>query len=158
GTGGMGAVFRGLDTSLQREVAVKVMREELTKSEKFVSDFLREARATAALNHPNIAKIYTCGEDNGRYFIVMELLANGSLDDRINAGEKIDEVEVLDVGIQVASGLREAQKHGLIHRDIKPGNILFDEEGGTKLVDFGLARLEEKSEEHLREEGIGGTP
>jgi len=158
GTGGMGAVFRGVDTSLQREVAVKIMREEMTKSEKFVADFLREARATAALNHPNIAKIYTCGEEGGRYFIVMELLQNGSLDDRINNGERVDEIEVLDIGIQVASGLREAQKHGLIHRDIKPGNVLFDEERAAKLVDFGLARLEEKSEEHLREEGIWGTP
>lgn len=158
GTGGMGAVFRGIDTSLQREVAVKIMREEMTKSEKFVADFLREARATAALNHPNIAKIYTCGEEGGRYFIVMELLQNGSLDDRINNGERVDEIEVLDIGIQVASGLREAQKHGLIHRDIKPGNVLFDEERAAKLVDFGLARLEEKSEEHLREEGIWGTP
>ncbi len=158
GTGGMGAVFRGVDTSLQREVAVKIMREEMTKSEKFVADFLREARATAALNHPNIAKIYTCGEEAGRYFIVMELLQNGSLDDQINSGERIDEIEVLDIGIQVASGLREAQKHGLIHRDIKPGNVLFDEEHAAKLVDFGLARLEEKSEEHLREEGIWGTP
>lgn len=158
GTGGMGAVFRGVDTSLQREIAVKIMREEMTKSEKFVADFLREARATAALNHPNIAKIYTCGEESGRYFIVMELLQNGSLDDRINSGERVDEIEVLDIGIQVASGLREAQKHGLIHRDIKPGNVLFDEERAAKLVDFGLARLEEKSEEHLREEGIWGTP
>ena len=158
GTGGMGAVFRGVDTSLQREVAIKIMREEMTKSEKFVADFLREARATAALNHPNIAKIYTCGEEGGRYFIVMELLQNGSLDDRINSGERVDEIEVLDIGIQVASGLREAQKHVLIHRDIKPGNVLFDEERGAKLVDFGLARLEEKSEEHLREEGIWGTP
>jgi serine/threonine protein kinase len=156
GTGGMGAVYKGLDTSLERNVAVKVMREGFAKDHAFLERFLREARAAAALNHPNVAQIYSFGEQNSRYYLVIELLPNGSLDDRIEKERRLSEVEVLDIGIQVASGLRAAYERGLIHRDIKPGNILFAQDGTAKVVDFGLARFEAK--ENNQEEGIWGTP
>lgn len=160
GTGGMGAVYRGLDISLERQVAVKVMREEFARNPQFVESFLREARAAAALNHPNVAQIYSFGEQNSRYYLVMELLTNGSLDDRIEKEHRLPEVEVLDVGIQVASGLRAAFERGLIHRDIKPGNILFGQDHCAKVVDFGLARWEDKGQQQQQqqEEGIWGTP
>lgn len=158
GAGGMGAVYRGLDLSLERVVAVKVMREEFARNPQFVESFLREARAAAALNHPNVAQIYSFGEENARYYLVMELLANGSLDDRIEKERRVQELDVLDVGIQVAGGLRAACERGLIHRDIKPGNILFSADGSAKVVDFGLARFEDKEEASQQEEGIWGTP
>ncbi|MDD2707457.1 MAG: serine/threonine-protein kinase [Verrucomicrobiae bacterium] len=157
GAGGMGAVYRGFDTSLERPIAIKVMREELARNPQFVENFLREARAAAALNHPNVAQIYSFGEENGRYYLVMELLSNGSLDDRIEKSKRLQEVEVLDIGIQVASGLRAAHERNLIHRDIKPGNILFTQSNVAKVVDFGLARFEASSHAQ-KEEGIWGTP
>jgi serine/threonine protein kinase len=156
GIGGMGAVYRGLDTSLERNVAVKVMREGFAKDPQFVERFLREARAAAALNHPNVAQIYSFGEQNGRYYLVIELLPNGSLDDRIEKEKRLSELEVLDIGIQVASGLKAAYEKGLIHRDIKPGNILFAQDATAKVVDFGLAKFE--ASETAQEEGIWGTP
>lgn len=158
GSGGMGTVYRGLDTSLERAVAVKVLREDFAKNRQFEENFLREARAAAALNHPNVAQTYSFGEQNGRYYLVMELLPNGSLDDRIEKERRVTEMEALDIGIQVAGGLRAAYERGLIHRDIKPGNILFAQDGSAKVVDFGLARFETKTLTASRDEGIWGTP
>ncbi len=158
GSGGMGTVYRGMDTSLERAVAVKVMREDFAKNPQFVENFLREARAAAALNHPNVAQTYSFGEQNGRYYLVMELLPNGSLDDRIEREHRVPELEVIDIGIQVANGLRAAHERRLIHRDIKPGNILFAQDGSSKVVDFGLARFETKAATSVKEEGIWGTP
>ena len=158
GAGGMGAVYRGLDTSLERPVAVKVIREELAKNPQFVENFTREARATAALNHPNVAQLYTFGEQNSRYYLVMEILPNGSLDDRIENEHRLHELEVLDIGIQITNGLKAAYERGLIHRDVKPGNILFGQDGTAKVVDFGLARYEGKAGQSHQEEGIWGTP
>ncbi|MCC7519730.1 MAG: protein kinase [Verrucomicrobiae bacterium] len=158
GSGGMGTVYRGMDTSLERTVAVKVMREDFAKNPQFVESFLREARAAAALNHPNVAQTYSFGEQNRRYYLVMELLSNGSLDDRIEQEHRVPELEALDLGIQVANGLRAAYERGLIHRDIKPGNILFGQDGSAKVVDFGLARFEAKAAAAAHDEGIWGTP
>lgn len=157
GSGGMGAVYQGLDISLERNVAIKIIREEFARNPQAVESFLREARAAAALNHPNIAQIYSFGEHMNRYYLVMEFLPHGSMDDRIEHDRRMPELEVLDVGIQIASGLQAAHERGLIHRDIKPGNILFTQDGTAKVVDFGLARLEKKSS-GLQEEGIWGTP
>jgi len=158
GSGGMGAVYLGLDTSLERNVAVKIMREEFAKNQQFVDSFLREARAAAALNHPNVAQIYSFGQQNARYYLVMELLPFGSLDDRIEKEKRLPELDVLDVGMQVASGLRAAHEKNLIHRDIKPGNILFAQDGTAKVVDFGLAIFDSKTAGAPQEEGIWGTP
>ncbi|MCX6909355.1 MAG: serine/threonine-protein kinase [Verrucomicrobia bacterium] len=161
GSGGMGTVYKTFDTALQRFVAVKLMRKELASNAQFVADFTREARAAAALNHPNIAQILSFGrtdEAKGQYYIVMELLEGGSLDHMIETHKRVAELDVLNIGIQVASALKAAYQRGVIHRDIKPGNILFNSESQAKVVDFGLAQFAGAEEEKKSEEGIWGTP
>src|SRR3954467_13051278 len=155
-SGGMGTVYRAFDTMLQREVAVKLMKRELAEEPNALESFYREARAAAALNHTNIIHIYTFDEYEGQLYLVMELADNGSLDSRIESKGRCTELEVLAVGIAVASALNKALQHGLLHRDIKPGNILFNAENEPKLVDFGLARKAEA--EHNPDEGAWGTP
>ncbi|MDA1276510.1 MAG: serine/threonine-protein kinase [Verrucomicrobia bacterium] len=154
-SGGMGTVYRAFDTTLEREVAVKLMKRELLEDSQALEGFYREARACAALNHTNIIHIYTFDEFEGQLFLVMELADRGSLDGRIEKEQRLPELDVLDIGIKVASALDTALKHNLLHRDIKPGNILFNAEGEPKLVDFGLAR---NTESEAEEEAIWGTP
>lgn len=154
--GGMGAVYRAFDTVLEREVAVKVMKEELANDHQALESFYREARACASLNHTNIIHIYTFDEAERRKYLVMELADQGSLDSRIELSQRLTELEVLDVGAKVASALDLALKHGFLHRDIKPGNILFNSDNEPKLVDFGLARKADA--EQNPEEGAWGTP
>jgi serine/threonine protein kinase len=146
-SGGMGTVYRAFDTVLDRWVAVKLMKKEFTSDEKALGDFYREARACASLNHTNIIHIYTFDEWEGRRYLVMELADCGSLDSKIEKQTRISELEVLDVGIKISSALDMALKHNLIHRDIKPGNILFNADNEPKLVDFGLARNVEAEQE-----------
>ncbi|MEY3275702.1 MAG: hypothetical protein RL153_968 [Verrucomicrobiota bacterium] len=139
-SGGMGTVYRAWDTTLGREVAVKLMRQEIAADPAAVDAFAKEARACAQLNHTNIIHIYTFDEHGDDKYLVMELADAGSLDARIEGHKHLPELEVLDVGIKVASALAAALRHGLLHLDIKPGNILFNGEGEPKVVDFGLAR------------------
>jgi hypothetical protein len=140
GLGGMGTVYKALDLSLHRYLAVKILRKKLAGEPHYVENFAHEARAAAAVNHPNVAQIYSFGEQGGAHYLAMELLERGSLDDRITRVGKLPEREVLEIGAQIAAGLRAALRCGLLHRDIKPGNILFNDAGTPKLVDFGLAR------------------
>lgn len=140
GRGGMGSVYRALDTTLNRHVAIKVMRGSLGDDLQFSSDLANEARSAAALNHPHVAQVYAFGEEKGQPYIVMELASGGRLDKMIKRQGPLDEDWVLDRVIEVAQGLQAAQKAGLIHADIKPANIVFDEKGRAKLVDFGLAQ------------------
>jgi serine/threonine protein kinase len=121
-----------------------------------MESFYREARATASLNHTNIIHVYSFDEHEGSPYIVMELADHGSLDNLIIRDSAVPELQVLDVGIKVASALESALQHNLLHRDIKPGNILFNEYGEPKLVDFGLARQAEENEEY--ESAVWGTP
>ncbi|MBI5395795.1 MAG: serine/threonine protein kinase [Verrucomicrobia bacterium] len=159
GSGGMGTVYKAFDSTLQRYVAVKLMKKDLAANPQFVEDFTREARAAAALNHPNIAQILSFGKIAKQYYLVMELLEGGSLDHKIETRKRVSELETLEIGIQVASALRAAHQRGVIHRDIKPGNILFNAEGHAKVVDFGLARFAgEEKEKKGEEDGIWGTP
>lgn len=156
GIGGMGTVYRAFDLTLEREVAVKLMKPELAENVQALESFYREARAGAALNHTNIIHIYAFEEFDSNRFLVMELADRGSLDSRIEEERVVPELDVLDVGIKVASALATALKHNLLHRDIKPGNILFNAEGEPKLVDFGLAR---KAEARAEDEAtVWGTP
>ena len=154
-SGGMGTVYRAFDTTLEREVAVKLVKRELIADEHAMEGFFREARACAQLNHTNIIHIYTFDEWEGQLYLVMELADRGSLDGRIEKG-RVPELDVLDVGIKVASALNTALRHGLLHRDIKPGNILFNADGEPKLVDFGLARRADADEES--DGTVWGTP
>lgn len=155
GSGGMGTVYRAFDTTLGRDVAVKLMRMELVEDEAAIISFSREARAIAALNHTNIIHIYTFDEHEGHRFLVMELADRGSLDSKIEKFSKVTELEILDIGYKIASALSTALKRNLLHRDIKPGNILFNADNEPKLIDFGLAC---KAEDHQSEQEIWGTP
>jgi serine/threonine-protein kinase len=132
------------------------MKSELAEDPKSLESFLREARAAAALNHTNIIHIYTFDEWGSLRYLVMELADRGSLDSRIESEVRLSELQVLDIGIKVASALDTALKHKLLHRDIKPGNILFNAEGEPKLVDFGLARSTEAESES--DTAVWGTP
>ncbi|SPE51681.1 Serine/threonine protein kinase [Verrucomicrobia bacterium] len=139
-SGGQGKVYRAFDTVLERFVAVKLMRKELESDPVALEGFYREARACASLNHTNIIHIYAFDESEGQRYLVMELADHGSLDTRIEKQQRLDELEVLDIGHKIASALGVALKHNLLHRDIKPANILFDNDNEPKLIDFGLAR------------------
>ena len=155
-SGGMGSVYRAFDTSLEREVAVKVMKQELANDPHAAESFYREARLCASLNHTNIIHIYTFDELERQKYLVMELADQGSLDGRIELYQRLPELDVLDIGIKVASALNLALKHGFLHRDIKPANILFNSDNEPKLVDFGLARKAET--ENNPNEEVWGTP
>ena len=157
GAGGMGAVYLGRDLTLNRTVAVKVLKPELVSDEKFLNTFLREAEITASLNHPNIVQVFAFGQHEGIYYMVVELISGGSLDDRIAERGQITELEGIEIGIAVARGLECALQRGhLIHRDIKPGNILFNQNNTPKVVDFGLS-LSFETTDHFDGE-IWGTP
>ncbi len=141
GKGAMGAVYHGLDESLGRQVAIKVMQKKWGQDQQFVDNFLREARAAAALNHPNIVQVYSCGQMAGQPYIAMELVAGGRLDTLMAKSTEIHELQALQIAIHVAEGLKAAAEIGLVHGDIKPENIMFDRHGVAKVVDFGLARF-----------------
>ena len=155
-SGGMGTVYRAFDLMLQREVAVKMLKREMAADEEVLASFYREARASASLNHTNIIHIYTFDEEDGQPYMVMELADHDSLDKMIDRHGRVEELKVLDIAIKIASALDTALKRNLLHRDIKPGNILFNTDGEPKLVDFGLAR--EAEDESADQAVIWGTP
>lgn len=157
GRGGMGAVYRAVDQALGRPVAIKVMLRSVAADRVFFEQFKREARAAAALSHPNIVQVFSLDEDKGQSYIVMELLSGGRLDHLIFSKKQLEEALVLKIGLEVAEGLMAANGVGLIHDDIKPENILFDAKGTAKVVDFGLARFRGKGPQAGANE-IWGTP
>src|SRR3954454_10866917 len=136
GVGGMGSVYKARDTRLNRFVALKLLRPELSADPAEIRRLEQEARATAAVNDPHVVQGFSSGTDHGQFYLVMELVDQGSLDDRMAEQGKVPEAEVLDAGIRVARGLRAAYEKGLIHRDVKPGNILFADEHTAKIGDF----------------------
>jgi eukaryotic-like serine/threonine-protein kinase len=137
--GGMSMVFAALDTTLDREVALKILSEDFSSDEKRIAAFEEEARITASFSHPNVVRVLTTGKAFGRLYIAMELVPGGHFEHQIQERGKIPEIEMLPLAIEIAHGLKAAHAAGLIHRDVKPGNILLDAEGHAKLVDFGLA-------------------
>jgi tRNA A-37 threonylcarbamoyl transferase component Bud32/predicted RNA-binding Zn-ribbon protein involved in translation (DUF1610 family) len=156
GQGGMGSVFKAHDHTLQRMVALKLLRREVSSSEEERGKLEQEARVTASVNHPHVVRVYSFGEAGGQFYLAMELVEKGSLDDLMSIQERVSEAQVLEIGIQIAAGLEAAAEKGLIHRDVKPGNILFADARTTKIVDFGLARVFEDEAEARGE--IWGTP
>jgi tRNA A-37 threonylcarbamoyl transferase component Bud32 len=137
--GGMSVVFIAQDNTLNREVVVKILNEEYGGDEKRIGAFEEEARITASFSHPHVVRVFTTGRAFGRFYIAMELVPGGHYEHHIRERGSIPEAEVLPLAIQVAAGLKAAHAAGLIHRDVKPGNILLDASGNAKLVDFGLA-------------------
>jgi len=140
GEGGMGVVYEAYDTVLKRKVALKFLPANLTSDEESRKRFVREAQAAATLNHPNICTVHEIGEDEGRTFIVMPCIEGKGLAGRLDEGP-LQSDEALDIAIQIGKGLSKAHRNDIVHRDIKPGNILITEDGHVKIVDFGLAKL-----------------
>jgi serine/threonine protein kinase len=139
GVGGMGEVYRARDPRLNRDVAIKVLREEGAASAELRARFEREARAVAALNHPNIIGVYDIGIEAGQQYIVSELIEGESLRSLLT-GKPVPPRKLLDIAAQVADGLAAAHAAGIVHRDLKPENIMLTRDGRVKILDFGLAR------------------
>ena len=140
GTGGMAVVYRGTDLKLDRSVTIKVLKEEYTGDEDFKSRFKIEARAAAKLSHPNIVNVYDVGEDGNIQYIVMEYVHGDTLKQVILNSAPLDNVTTLSIAVQMVSALVHAHKKGVVHRDIKPHNILVSVDGNIKITDFGIAR------------------
>jgi|694.fasta_scaffold11178_5 hypothetical protein len=156
GEGGMGSVFKAFDHTLQRMVALKLLKREMSANEDERRKLEQEARVTASVNHPHVVRVYSFGEAAGQFYLAMELVEKGTLDDLMAIQSRVPEAQVLEIGVQIAQGLEAASEKGLIHRDVKPGNILFADAHTTKIVDFGLARVLEEEAEARGE--IWGTP
>ncbi len=154
--GGMSVVFIAQDNTLGREVALKILNESYSADERRISAFEEEARITASFSHPHVVRVFTTGHAFGRFYIAMELVAGGHFEHQIREKGTITERELLPLAIQVAEGLKAAHAAGLIHRDIKPGNILLDAEGNAKIVDFGLALVTKGGSAQAQE--IWATP
>ena len=140
GTGGMAEVYRGRDELLGREVAIKVLSDRFSRDRSFIERFRREAQAAANLNHPNIVSLYDYGADHGTYFIVMEYIEGRTLGEVIGAEGPLMPERAAEIAADVARALQRAHAASLVHRDIKPGNIMITNTGETKVTDFGIAR------------------
>ena len=156
GRGGMASVYHAHHPALDRNVAIKVLWESLADQPGFLERFRREARAASRLRHPNILTVYDFGEDDGIAYMVTELLPGGTLADRL--GARLPYTEVLRVLRGIGSALDAAHGAGLIHRDVKPSNILFTRDGEPVLADFGIARLVEAEEQLTVQGTLIGTP
>jgi eukaryotic-like serine/threonine-protein kinase len=140
GAGGMSSVFKARDTLLERNVALKILHDHYTEDDEYVERFRREARAVAQLSHPNIVTVIDRGEDEGRQFIVFELVEGRTLKEVLDAEGRLPVRSALEIALQVARGLAFAHEHGLVHRDVKPQNVILNGDGRAKVTDFGIAR------------------
>ena len=140
GTGGMADVYKAKDHKLNRFVAVKVLKPEFREDTTFIRKFRSEAQAAAVLTHPNIVNVFDVGDDNGVYYIVMELIEGITLKEYISKKGKLSVKEATSIAIQVSMGLEAAHSHGIVHRDVKPQNIIISMDGKVKVTDFGIAR------------------
>src|SRR5215470_15880664 len=156
GAGGMGEVYLAEDMKLGRKVAIKILSEEYTTNRDRLHRFEQEACAASALNHPNILTIHEVGNDEGRHYIATEYIDGLTLRRKIG-GAQLEASEILDIAVQVASALEEAHAAGIIHRDIKPDNIMVRRNGYVKVLDFGLAKLTESSIDREPSDGEAST-
>jgi serine/threonine protein kinase len=141
GHGGMGEVYVALDTRANRRIALKLLREEFARDPYFIGDFFEEASMAVAMRHPHICEVYQVGEQDGWYYIAMELLEGRTLESLVQEHGALPEPEVLRIGIEVSEALRAAARQQMIHGDIKPANLFISRAAGAKLLDFGLSRL-----------------
>ncbi len=160
GEGGMGGVYLAEQTSLKRHVALKVLNEQFAADQAFVDQFVNEARAAGALNHPNVVQVYDVGSSEGRYFFSMEVMPGGSIEDQVKEtraqGGTVRWKTALNWFIDAANALIFAKKKEILHRDVKPDNLMLAEDGSAKLCDLGLAKKSEHGD--LMKKGIIGTP
>jgi len=158
GKGAMGTVYQGHDPEIDRLVALKVLREDRLSSEAFVQRFLKEAKAIGRLSHPNVVAVYDIGQDHGTVYIAMEFLEGDPLSSLVER-QGFSLAEVINLGVQVAEALDYAHQKGIIHRDVKPSNIIVQANGQIKITDFGIAHIEDPSATVQTQAGeILGTP
>ncbi len=155
--GGMAQVYRAVDRQLDRPVALKVLFPELSVDKTFVERFRREAQAAANLSHPNIVPVFDWGEDDGSYFIVMEYVDGRALSAVLKDPEPMPPRQIANIGAGVAAALAFAHRHGVIHRDVKPGNVLITPDGEVKVTDFGIARAVNTEESLTQTGAVMGT-
>lgn len=158
GQGGMAYVLKARDLNLQRDVAIKIMREDLTEDPEFKARFLQEARSAANLAHPNIVTIHDFGHDNSRYYMVMEFVDGTDLKTRIQSQGALCLAESIDIMIQVCAAVGYAHRAGLVHCDLKPHNILVTPDGRAKVTDFGIARALASIRPDEQNEEYWGSP
>ena len=156
GLGGLSTVYKARDTLLGRDVALKLLRSDLNAEIDLKSRLQDEVRIAAFIKHPNVVEIFSAGSDHGQTYLVMELLDHGSLEDKIEEHGRLLEKFMIQVAIQIAAGLRAAHGKGIVHRDVKPGNILFASERTARIGDFGLAGT--AAEIANKRSTIWGTP
>ncbi|WP_319585624.1 serine/threonine-protein kinase [uncultured Desulfobulbus sp.] len=158
GRGNMGVVYKAHDPQIHRTIALKALREDRVTSSEFVRRFLKEAMAVGRLSHPGIVTVYDVGQDHGTVYIAMEFLQGTPLDE-LMATRQFTLAEIVSIGIQTAQALQYAHQHGIIHRDIKPPNIIYSPEGAIRVTDFGIARVEDPDGQTMTQIGeILGTP
>src|SRR5437763_8169348 len=153
GSGGMSTVYRAHDETLQRQVAIKLMNREVASDSDQLQRFRREARAVAQLSHPHIVGVIDAGEDESRPYIVFEYVEGETLKDRIRRVGRLPIGEAVAYAIEIARALGAAHARHIVHRDVKPQNVLIDEEGSAKVTDFGIARTPDAEEEGLTADG-----
>ncbi|UCF62397.1 MAG: serine/threonine protein kinase [Anaerolineaceae bacterium] len=158
GVGGMAYVYRALDRNLQREVAIKILRDSLIDDPSFQTRFLQEGRAAANLTHPNIVTIYDFGYDQNRYFLVMEFINGTDLKTLIVKLGQLELNQAVDLMIQISSGVGYAHRAGLVHCDLKPQNVLVTHDGRAKITDFGIARALATIRPDEHSEIVWGSP
>src|SRR6202050_2776005 len=155
--GGMAQVYRAMDRQLERPVALKILFPELSVDRAFVERFRREAQAAANLSHPHLRPVFSGGEDGGTYFIVMEFIDGRALSSILRTAGPMHPDRAAEIGADVAIALAYPHRHGVIHRDVKPGNVLITEDGIVKVTDFGIARAINTEESLTQTGAVMGT-
>lgn len=158
GVGGMGEVYRAVQESLGRVVALKILSPELTSDRNFVEKFVREARAAGKLNHPNVVHVHEVNEENGLYFFSMELIEGGSVQDLVSKGRKLEPKRATEIILQAARALEFAEKAGIVHCDIKPDNLMLTASGDVRLADLGIAKTLNEKGKAEQSDGVFGSP
>lgn len=158
GRGGMGTVYAARQISLDRPVALKILSDKYTRDQSFIDMFIREARAAGLLSHPHIVQVYDVGREGDLHYFTMELMDHGSAENRIDENGTLPLHLALNIVKQAATGLRYAEKQGIVHRDIKPGNLMMTQTGTVKIGDLGIARKADSSGVVSQKEGVSGSP